>query len=369
MLPALALFAARLAGGPKRRDLPYMIAALGLAFAYVAGVMKAGPLSATHALMNWLLPVAFGHFIACRHRSYPDAAAGMKRLAVLAGLLLGVYGIWQFLDPPPWDAYWMSQVPMTNIGSPAPYQVRVFSTLNSPGTFGLGIMAILTVLLTVKLPWRLLAMGPALTALLLSLVRSAWGGWLLACLMFLGLARGRARGAILVLIPGVALLALAILSSGPVAETISGRFATVGDISADQSFQDRVEFHLNFAAQAFGNPLGHGLGATGLSAKLGDAASVPGALADFDSGVMNIAFELGWLGSAAYVTGVAMLFVRALRTAPREDEFAVASLAIASSILAQLIFVNTLNGFGGLLFFTFVSLAAAAGERRTGGAA
>ena len=58
-------------------------------------------------------------------------------------LLLGGYGIFQYLDPPSWDRDWMINSAMDSIGEPEPLMVRVFGTLNAPGVYGLWIAALL----------------------------------------------------------------------------------------------------------------------------------------------------------------------------------------------------------------------------------
>ena len=101
--------------------------------------------------------------------------------------MFGGYGIYQFFFLAPWDAFWMRVVQMDSIGRPAPFEVRIFGTLNSPGPYADMLAASLLVALGAsgRLPW--LAGMPAVVALLLSLVRAAWVGY--AAGLFLLLAR------------------------------------------------------------------------------------------------------------------------------------------------------------------------------------
>ncbi len=69
---------------------------------------------------------------------------------VWAGMTMALYGIAQFVLLPEWDAQWMRNVielGLDSIGQPEPFAVRVFSTMNSPGSFGIMLMAAIIVAL------------------------------------------------------------------------------------------------------------------------------------------------------------------------------------------------------------------------------
>src|SRR4030081_1469123 len=86
---------------------------------------------------------------------------------VLFGLttILSVYGIIQYVFLPPWDAFWLQNVSAQgslSFGKPFPFQVRVFSMLNSPGPFGSFMACILHMVFPTFAPPRpsLLAQMP-----------------------------------------------------------------------------------------------------------------------------------------------------------------------------------------------------------------
>jgi hypothetical protein len=156
------------------------------------------------------------------------------------------------------------------------------------------------------------------------------------------------------------LLALPLLTIDPIEDKVTMRLQTVSNLQQDPSFTARRAFHSEVLSRTF-NPIGQGLGSTGLATKLNTPGGRLGQFGDFDSGLLNIPFVLGWSGSLLYVGGLTWLMFHALR-GPRlqSDPFVTTSRGIAASVLIQLVFVNTLIGVLGMVFFTFLGLALAA---------
>ena len=103
------------------------------------------------------------------------------------------------------------------------------------------------------------------------------------------------------------------------------------------------------------------MGSTGVSTKLSTSAEDLVTYANFDSGIMNIPFVLGWPGALLYVSGLTWLLLNAWRgTGSSHDLLAAASRGIAAAVLAQLLFANTLVSVSGMVFWTFLGLSLAA---------
>jgi hypothetical protein len=240
--------------------------------------------------------------------------------------------------------------------------LRVFSTLNSQTPFADVMMAGLLLLLGGGglLRWPAAAAGYA--SFFLSLVRQAWGGWLVGLLFIIG-QRGRSQPGLLLTLAITALMVLPFLSVGPVADRISERLETTANIRQDRSFEARVEFYEEFVPQALSNPVGKGFGSTGVGTKLiagGKEIGELGKNAGFDSGILEMPYLLGWLGTVLYVGGLAWLLYYALRSRNSKDLFAVASCAIVVGILVQLPFNDKTDGLPGMLLWSFIGLAIAA---------
>jgi hypothetical protein len=250
-----------------KRFVPFVMIFLGLFYAYAVGVYRTGVFSATYELVEWSVPVVFAFHLIVYWRRYPEYRQSVQRTFLWGVLVIGVYGLIQFFYPPPWDRYWMINSGMISVGDPVQFEVRVFSTLNSPSPFGAVMMAGLLLLLSGGglLRWPVSAVG--YTSLLLSLSRQSWGGWLVG-LLFIIVRRGRSSLGVLVTLVVMTLVALPLLTVGPVAERINERLETLTAIQQDRSFQTRSELYSDLLPRAFFNPVGQGLGSTGLGSKL-----------------------------------------------------------------------------------------------------
>lgn len=345
-----------------KRFSPFFLIFLGLFYAYALGAYRAGVSSATYQLVEYLVPVVFAFYLIVHWRRYPEFRKSIQRTFTWGVLVIGIYGLIQFLNPPAWDQYWMVNSPITSIGQPVPFEVRVFSTLNSPAPFALVMMVGLLMLLGGKsfLRWPAAAVGSV--SFLLSLVRQAWGGWLVALILTIAQSRRSRPGSLLTLLV-VALLAIPLLTVGPVASRIDERLGTLTNLSQDTSFQDRAEFYQETIPLAFLNPVGEGFGSTGRGTKLSASGGTGelGENAAFDSGILEIPFVLGWLGSIPYTIGLSWLAFRALRSRDSEDSFAVTNGSITVSILLLLVFNDTITGLSGMLLWSSIGLATASG--------
>jgi hypothetical protein len=343
-----------------KRYFPFGLIVLGLSYAYGVGAYWQGTLTATYDLLNWAVPVVFAFYLAVHWRAYPDYRRVVQRTFVWGVLIIGLYGVLQYYQPPAWDTYWMENAPIDSIGSPEPFEVRVFSTLNAPGVLAVVMMAGLLLTLSGGGLLRWPAAVPGYACFLLSLVRSAWGGWIVGLLFMIAQGgRFRMRLGATVLVMG--LIAWPLLSVGPVAQTIDTRLQTLTEVEQDESFRQRQNFYAEFAPVALTNFVGEGLGSTGLATKLGTTGGTLGEFAVFDSGLMNIPFVLGWPGSLLYLAGSVWLLIRALRSGgARSDLFVLVSRGIVVAMLTQLLFFNSLVGTAGIVFWSFLGLTLAA---------
>jgi hypothetical protein len=254
----------------------------------------------------------------------------------------------------------MQSVPMASIGHPVPYEVRVFSTMNSPGPFSLVMMAGLLLVPSGRGLFRWLALGPGAISLLLSLVRASWGGYVAGLALIAAKASGRLRGRLIAIIVALAVVGLPLLTIGPVADTVSRRLDSFESMQDDSSFNIRMEMYATCAGICFLNVPGSGLGSTGTASKLQSASGQLGATANFDSGLLNIPYVLGWPGTLLYAGGILALLVRVLRQRAIGRDFFLCSCAgIVIGALGQMVFINTLIGVQGMVFWCFLGLCLA----------
>ncbi|MBP0594680.1 glucose-6-phosphate isomerase [Paraburkholderia sp. LEh10] len=354
----------------QKRGLPVLLMLAGLGYAFMIGVVSSGPLAALYDLANWVYPILIGFHIMAHSRQYPDYRETIVNTFIWGMLLMGGYGLVQFFIMPQWDALWMLGSQMNSQGDPVPFGVRVFSTMNSSGPFALAMMGAMVYVMAANHRVRWMAGAFGFLSFCLSLVRSTWGGWVIAMLIQLVKSNNKVRIRIVASAIVLAGLCVPLLAIGPVAQRMQARLDTIVNLHDDQSYAARNEFYASFAKTAFTDVTGEGLGATGTSTKLSNDGGQLGQYGNFDSGVMNIPFVLGWPGTLLYMSGVIWLLVRALRASfrLRDDKFASASLSLSLAIFAMLVFTNSLVGTGGLLLFmgAFSILSAAHWQKLNG---
>ncbi len=302
-----------------------------------------------YGLFNWLCPLLFGLHLVFHWRQYDEHRAVISRTFVWGVLILGLYGIYQFISPPVWDLYWLENVMQggqnESFGRPEAFQVRVWSSLNSPGPFANMMMVGLLLLLILRARPKLPAGVAGYLSFLLSSVRTAWLSWFIG--LFLILRKMKPRALVRICLSIVLLLAgvLPFASDPRVATLISDRVSSFTDLGHDASFADRVNLYQTLLTDVFNTPFGDGLKNRETSRGLA-----------LDSGILIALFSLGWLGAFLYGAGVLSIFVGEERSLKRLYPFSVVTKAIAIAILMQLIGGNIFVNITGAMFWTFAGL-------------
>jgi len=283
---------------------------------------------------------------------------------------LAVYAVLQYFFPlPVWDSSWVESADLASIGSPQEGHIRVFSTLNSPGTFGL-VLAI-GVLLGLGVRRRAMVSVPAtalvLTALALTFVRSAWLSLILGVVVFAAAARGRAAGKVVGVIAVCLVAAVVVGGSNPTTKAFTQRVTSLGELSEDDSAQDRLAFSSQLLPTAVGQPLGAGVGQAGLSVRL-DEGSSSDSLESTDNGYLALVYQLGLAGFllVAFAMGRSVLAaIRGLGSAGGLSRQAGAALlATLVALVVSQAAGDVLYGITGAIFWYLAGVAFANEERR-----
>lgn len=334
--------------------LPILLILLALAYGYVVGILNSGFAAATFGLATWITPVFLGFHLAVSWRQFPEFKRCLLRTFTIGTAVCAGYGVIQYMFLPPWDASWMIWSGMTSsMGNAAPYQLRVFGPLNSLAPFTSVVGAgVLCTTVALQNRGRSLAAIFGVIALALSFVRSAWGGAVIGICYQMLFFNNRTRIRIFVGALVVSAAIIPVFMSNNVSDNLQQRFNTLSDLKSDNSFNARSNFYNTFLDQALTNIVGIGTGGTGLGTKLSDDSSTS-QYENFDSGLMEIPFVLGWPGALLYIVGILWLFISAGVAAVkgRADRFTVAWFSIALGIFAQLIFGNSFIGLPGQIIF------------------
>lgn len=332
--------------GLRRPVRPLLMAVAAITVGYAVGAVQIGLRPATGALLLWLVPPLLGLQAIAVGDDHDELAAAVERVFVWGTLIVGIYGIVQFSAVPTWDAFWMNNAPIASIGAPHPFEVRVFSTLNSPGPLATFLAAAVLYLTSARHAMRVPAQVAGLMCLALSMVRTAWLATLLGLVFVMTAGRSRAR---VTALTALALVAVAILQvSGPVEQAIVDRIDESREGSQDDSFVARLALHEEMVPALVDDVAGRGLGASGVAARLGDATT---GIVDLDSGLLDFAFTLGLPAALFALAAIGMGGAELARTGLRRGVLPVGVVAAGLSVLLQMLGGNTLTGIGGVVFF------------------
>jgi hypothetical protein len=258
-------------------------------YAYVVGLSYGHPFTATATFLLWVAPMALAAFVLFGPQHDGEFTARVSYVARWALLLLGGYGIVQWVLAPPWDVAWMLAVSdrIVSFGAPEPFEIRVFGLASAPFVYGHVLVWLLVSQLR-QPPWRLRAVAVILgcAALGLSQVRAAW--LTLAIVAVLLVLRRLLRLNRLLLIVGVLTTALLLLPES-LTEVVTGRAQTLESAGSDVSFVARVNFYSHSLPQMLSDPLGGGMGSS---------------FASYDSSYLEILRTYGGIFGAILVTGM-----------------------------------------------------------------
>lgn len=332
----------------QRQYAPLLLCLLGVIYGLLVGLPKTGGFSAATALLNWLCPLLLGFHILARPSLYPKFRSTFRTVFAFGVLVLGTYGVFQFFSAPPWDVLWMKGSGMLSIGQTESMEIRVFGMLDSPGPYAMVMMAGLILLFDTGGTIAKLAVVPGYLGILLSLVRGAWGGWVLAFGYSVLRSRGASRRRLVLALALVMAVVAPIVTTGEIGDRTGERFETFSNLEEDGSLEDRQYMYQTATLDALLNPIGEGLGG-----------------GTFDSGFLTILYQLGWLGSLFYLGGLIML----MRTIifggpPNEEKFVALCAGIVIGYFALMLMGLQVTEAKGCIFWSMASLVLASRHYR-----
>ncbi len=336
----------------KGDTLPYGFVLVGIAYSFCIGAVNGNLFSVAKTGLDWLIPVLFSFYLVSHWQNYSKYRQTIQKVFFWGVLVTGVYGIVQYVSMPAWDTFWLSAVTEKGAGSFGnvdKQEVRLFSTMNSPGPFAVWMMAGLLMMLSGQGAKGILQVPASVVGYLsfmLTLVRSAWGGWMfgLVALMTSLSPKFQLRLILIVFVLGLAVVPLTTME--PFAETINNRLETLSDLDSDTSAQVRRATYEGLLSQASSSLTGYGTGV----------------MPTYDSAILDLLFTFGWIGMVFYGGGLVLLLLRLFRgkNNGRSDTFFSTIRAIVLAMCLQLVFGNVLARESGIIFWGFVGLGVAA---------
>ncbi|MEM1252661.1 MAG: O-antigen ligase domain-containing protein [Cyanobacteria bacterium P01_H01_bin.21] len=339
--------------------MPFILALFGILYAYCIGFISGSPFSSTLALVEWSSPIIFGAYLFLNWRSYGEFKEVTKKAFIWGALIMGAYGIYQYLFAPDWETFWLVNFIGEDVrtisllgspfGIPEPMGIRVWSTMNGPYTFASFIVPGLLILLNYTGPLQPVISAAAYLSFLLSSSRTAWIGWFVSMNIFFTTLRPKQQIRFMLLVTLALLALIPLATAGPFSELIVSRLETFTNLSEDGSGSARSTTYNALFGKAISSFIGYGLG------------NVPNFGHILDSAILKILFELGWIGAIPYLIGlVSLVLPRHSDRKLQSDTFAGVSKSFVLGSLFMLPLAPALDGETAIAIWGFASLRLAA---------
>jgi hypothetical protein len=329
----------------------FALAGAGAGLGIPLGFM-ASPSAATVETLNWLVPIAFGGYLAARATDLDTIERAVTRTLLQAAVVVGAYAIYQYNVAPAWDAEWMRNTEANSFGQARPFEIRVFSTAHSPGVMACFIVVPIVLWAAKPRLWGFPSAALAAVALALSQVRTAWLALFIAVVLVERRVGMRERLRLAGFLSAAALCAAPFVLPIEVSDVTWTRFLTIFDLGRDDSALSRFEGHRVLLDVIGAHPFGLGLG-------IGDPrlAQVIGSR---DSIIVAALVQFGLLGAAVYLVGLIALFGRMLRYYRSATTSAALGLsAVGLGLLCVGVFGTVTAGPLGIFTWTIGGLATA----------
>jgi putative inorganic carbon (hco3(-)) transporter len=234
------------------------------------------------------------------------------RTAGWAAVIAALYGWYQYLTIPDWDAFWVEQVGFVGyLGKLVPTELSVFSTFADRGPCA-SYMALVAIPMLVSKRWRVLLGWPAILLLLSCILLTYSRGGIivmaLGAVLFPIVNGGKGSGRIVLIAVAVAAICLAGLSSLPGAERLMNRFSSLGHMQDDGSFQGRIQIAGYGWQKVFSNPMGYGIGSSGLAGRINSGSQFQDQAVISDNGWFTLMTSLGLPGFVLFATALVLLW-------------------------------------------------------------
>ena len=298
LLPFLGRFHAL----PKSHKTILTCFLVAMGYGFAIGFVRV-QFAAIYALAEVLAPIAmFGYILTLG--ADQDTKDRWLRTSAWCAIIASAYGWYQYFTIPPWDAFWVRAVGFEGyMGILEPTKMSVFSTMAERGVFG-GFLGLVIVPMIISPKWRtpLSWIGVILVLSNILLAQTRTGIILATFTILVYVMINKGTGLFQMLI-AMAVIGGAVwfgMDKMPGAEKLKDRFSTLGNMQEDGSFQARMDIYSYGISTILLNPLGFGLGATGISSRINTGDETNTAVIA-DAGYVEIVAQYGWLGAILIV--------------------------------------------------------------------
>lgn len=279
-----------------------LLASIGFAIGLPLG-LASSPEGAMYASLAYLAGVA-GAVLGYHERPWLRES-NLRRVLLFGMVPIAAYAIAQRAVPlPVWDREWLEAFEFTSIGG-VDTPIRVYASLNGPGTLapllGLALLCCLTVRRHPKL--AILSAALLTTALSLTFVRSAWVALIAAGGAHIIASRGRSARHVLGAMAVIVVISAALAPFSHTAGDVVSRFSSIGQTGSDSSAVARQASFNQLFPRAISAPLGHGLGSAGEATRLHGETD----LRAVDNGYLSLLYQVGPVGFALVIAALFLI--------------------------------------------------------------
>jgi hypothetical protein len=305
----------------KSGGLPFILCFISIFFGICLGVVRTSVISVAIDGLKWVTPVLFGFHLFINWRDYHRYRQNIQRVFLFGVLIMGAYGVFQYLVAPDWDKFWLDNAEFISAGTSESLGIRVWSTMNGYYTFAVFMLA---GLLTLTNKTGVLSISASILGYLTFLLaksRSAWFGWFGAILILFSSLKSKYQIRLIIVFMIMAMLLIPVINVDSFSENITSRVATLSNLKDDNSGQARLTSYTRF----FDDPL---------NALIGIGIGNKEETVVWDSGILDIFSSLGLFGGSFYLLGILKLIFDLWKFSRRSlDRFVNIASAISMSIL------------------------------------
>jgi hypothetical protein len=330
----------------RQGGLPFILPLVGVFYGFLIGLINMPPFTVTRSFLDWLTPLTYGFHLLVNWRNFPSYYQNIQRVFVWGILVMGLYGILQYLALPEWDRLWLDNSGMFVAAGGADDSggMRVWSTMHSGEPFAALMAGGLLLLFNKPGVLNLWASGAGYLAFLLSTVRSAWIGWFAGLLTLASSLKAKYQMRLMITVLVMAVLVVPLATMEQFSGKLGDRFTSLSNLEGDASATARQETFKNLIGPALTNFVGDGIGTPST-----------------DSALLSTLISLGWLGTICYVAGMLLLVFKLFQGGENSSNlFLGTARAIVMTCLVRIpVNGSAIAGVGGMLLWGFLGLAIA----------
>jgi hypothetical protein len=342
----------------RRGSLPFVLAGTTILYGLLSDIAQNGVSQKIFIyFLDWIGPIALGFYVYRNWRAYPEILERVSWIFKWGLIVIGGYGIIQFITAPVWDRFWIDQIyPLAEIpsfGLPEPFEIRVFSMLSAPQSFGNAVVAGIPMMIVSSGYVSWIAFFLSAISLLLSQARATWLGLSVAIIFLFPNLKVNSHLRLVSLFVILVLSTLQLLSIPEFSNIVGKRLDSLSDASSDNSFSGRVAGYDLLVNQVISEYFGRGF--SGADFNVGNTGFVLG-----DSTIFPMVLAFGLLGTLVYALAITMCFSNIAKDYNLLSKIDKSLLSSCIGILAQFWFNNIAVNISAVALWLFLGLNMAA---------